>query len=258
MRPLNVLPTITNSPSAPRAPRCRFDSHPWRRPLPHSTASTTRSRVWTGLTLRQAAAAASRVVGRRRATSPSRPRGRLRARRRGTSAATAASSVRTDGIVRSRRSRRAHRAAFASGSSRRSRSSTCRTSKKNAVSGIPCASTCRRPKRLIVSWNRCGRSSSLSPIASPSSTSSRAGKVRTDVDDLRQSVGDVVEIAGEDAHFVAVAVHLDAGAVELPLDRRRPGRRRARRRRRRPWMRASVGPGAAARGAPRRARRTPP
>ena len=54
VRPLNVLPTITKSPSAPRAPRWRFDSQPWRRPWPHSTASTTRSSVCTGLTLRQA------------------------------------------------------------------------------------------------------------------------------------------------------------------------------------------------------------
>ncbi len=34
--PLNVLPTMTNPPSLPRAPRCRFDSHPVRRPCPHS------------------------------------------------------------------------------------------------------------------------------------------------------------------------------------------------------------------------------
>ena len=38
----------------PRAPRWRFDSQPWRRPWPHSTASTTRSSVCTGLTLRHA------------------------------------------------------------------------------------------------------------------------------------------------------------------------------------------------------------
>src|SRR3954467_6655257 len=48
VRPLNVLPSITNS-SSRRAPRWRFESHPRRRPWPHSTASTTRSSVWRGL-----------------------------------------------------------------------------------------------------------------------------------------------------------------------------------------------------------------
>ena len=41
------------------------------------------------------------------------------------------------------------------------------------------------------------------------------------VDDLGQPLGDVVEAAGEDADVVAVAVHLHADAVELPLDGRR-------------------------------------
>ena len=38
-----------------RASRWMFDSVPWRRPLPHSTASTTRSRVCRGFTLTQPA-----------------------------------------------------------------------------------------------------------------------------------------------------------------------------------------------------------
>ena len=54
VRPLNVLPTMTNVPSGPRAPRCRFESQPCRRPWPHSAASTTRSSVRTGFTLRHA------------------------------------------------------------------------------------------------------------------------------------------------------------------------------------------------------------
>ena len=50
--PLKVLPSMTSSPvSASRAPRWMLDSQPRRRPLPHSTASTTRSRVCRGLTL---------------------------------------------------------------------------------------------------------------------------------------------------------------------------------------------------------------
>ena len=54
--PLNVLPSMTNPPVAgSRAPRWMLDSLPVRRPEPHSTASTTRSRVCTGLTFSQPA-----------------------------------------------------------------------------------------------------------------------------------------------------------------------------------------------------------
>ena len=54
--PLNVLPSMTKPPVAgSRAPRWMFDSLPVRRPEPHSTASTTRSSVCTGLTLSQPA-----------------------------------------------------------------------------------------------------------------------------------------------------------------------------------------------------------
>jgi hypothetical protein len=48
-------------------------------------------------------------------------------------------------------------------------------------------------------------------------------------DDLGQARGDLVERAREDRDVVAVAVHLHAGAVHLPLDRR--GRRLLHRRR---------------------------
>src|SRR6266540_2294455 len=52
VRPLKVLPSITKPPSSgSSAPRWRLLSQPWRRPWPHSAASTTRSRVWRGLTL---------------------------------------------------------------------------------------------------------------------------------------------------------------------------------------------------------------
>src|SRR5215210_6303515 len=53
--PLKVLPSIAQ-PSPSRAPRCRLDRYPRRRPWPHSAASTTRSSVWTGLTFSHAAA----------------------------------------------------------------------------------------------------------------------------------------------------------------------------------------------------------
>src|SRR5438046_10183606 len=39
-------------------------------------------------------------------------------------------------------------------------------------------------------------------------------------DDLRQTVRDVAQPSGEDAHRVASVVDLDAGSVELVLDRR--------------------------------------
>ncbi len=52
--PLKVLPSMTK-PSPSRAPRWMLDSFPVRRPEPHSTASTTRSSVCTGLILTQPA-----------------------------------------------------------------------------------------------------------------------------------------------------------------------------------------------------------
>ncbi|OEV18134.1 hypothetical protein AN221_23560 [Streptomyces nanshensis] len=55
MSPLKVLPSIAKVPSGRRAPRWRLESLPVRRPLPHSAASTTRSRVCTGLTFSQEA-----------------------------------------------------------------------------------------------------------------------------------------------------------------------------------------------------------
>src|SRR5207302_50519 len=52
VRPLNVLPSMTYPPAAgSRAPRCRLESLPVRRPWPHSAANTTRSRVCARLIL---------------------------------------------------------------------------------------------------------------------------------------------------------------------------------------------------------------
>ena len=73
------------------------------------------------------------------------------------------------------------------------------------------------------SWNACGSPSSVTPMTSPSRTT-RLDRQRAElVDDRRHAVGDVVEVAGVEAHLVAEPVRLDAHAVELPLDRRRPG-----------------------------------
>ena len=76
VRPLKVLPSITKPPAGSRAPRCRLDSRPVRRPCPHSTPRTTRSRVCRGLTLSQAAPRRPAAYGASSAltTTPSWPR----------------------------------------------------------------------------------------------------------------------------------------------------------------------------------------
>ena len=54
------------------------------------------------------------------------------------------------------------------------------------------------------------------------------GERHDEVDDLGEPRRDVVQVAGEDAHLGTRSVHLHARAVELPLDRRQPGRRERR------------------------------
>ena len=78
------------------------------------------------------------------------------------------------------------------------------------------------PNRLMVSAKARGRSpSSARTSDSPSSTSGSAGSAEDRLDDLGQPVRDLLERAREDADVVAVAVHLDARAVELVVDVRR-------------------------------------
>ena len=80
----------------------------------------------------------------------------------------------------------------------------------------------RLAARLAVSWNGRGRPSGRSAIASPSRITERSGSARTAsaISGMRSPIG--IERAREDAHVVAVAVHLDAHAVELPLDAASP------------------------------------
>ena len=81
--PLNVFPSITKPPLAgSRAPRCRFESQPSRRPLPHSAASTTRSSVCARFTLSQLAPRRPASYGASSdfAMSPSCPRASASAR----------------------------------------------------------------------------------------------------------------------------------------------------------------------------------
>ena len=71
----------------------------------------------------------------------------------------------------------------------------------------------------------------------------RHGSAADQLDQLGHAVGHLAQRAGPDPHVVAVAVHLDAGAVQLELDGhlRRRGRRARRPATRRGW-RASAAP----------------
>ena len=73
----------------------------------------------------------------------------------------------------------------------------------------------------MVSWNAWGEASSCTPSTSPSSTTDVTGRPQSHGDDAGEAIGDVVEVAGVDAHLVAESVDLHPGAVELPLHRRR-------------------------------------
>ena len=120
------------------------------------------------------------------------------------------------------------------------------TSKKNGLQAAAASGAGRARVGAEVAHRvleAAGAPSSSTPSTSPSSTRSPPGSDARRRRRRRQPVGDLVEVAGVEAHVVAGAVGLDAGAVELPLDRRRAGRRRARRRRRRRATRASAGPG---------------
>ena len=217
--PLNVLPSITkrSGSSSSRAPRWMLERVPRRRPEPHSTASTTRSRVWTGLTFTQAAPRRPAAYGASAAltTTPSCPSDRTwsanaRAasgsvpRHRGTrcSSGTSASSAAQRSVA---------------GRSSRSRPSRCSTSKKYGVTAV--MPSALDAVRAAVSWNGRGRPAASSASASPSSTSSSAAKDRTTstTSGSRWVMSSRLRVAIE--HLVAAAVHLDPDAVELGVDR---------------------------------------
>ena len=223
--PLNVLPSITNPPVASsRAPRCRFDSQPLRRPWPHSAASTTRSSVCSRLILSHDARAPARLVRRSRATSPSRLRARAqrvvveRLARPPRRPSRCAGSPAPRASARDSASKRSRAGAAVSASA-----SHRRQSKKNTDNGSdarmrPTSSV--RPNRRIVSWNGCGAPSGLQrdrfAVEDQLARAHRAQRV----DDLRRRCRDVVAVAREDAHVVTCLVHLHARAVDFPLERR--------------------------------------
>ena len=208
-------------PSGSRAPRWMFDSFPVRRPYPHSAPSTTRSRVCTGLTFCHALPApAGGVGGVERLDDDALVAGVERAVQHAGRLARR-SGARTPGIRSAACSSSASSSASASrrtcsGSSSRSRPSRCSRSKKNGLSSTP-ASDASLPKRLIVSWNARGRPSSSRARVSPSRTAVVARQRPDPLDELGHAVGHLAQRAGPHPDVVAVAVHLDAGAVELEL-----------------------------------------
>ncbi len=215
---------MTKPPAGSRAPRCRFDSQPCRRPCPHSAASTTRSRVCRGLTFSQPAPRRPASYGccRSFTTTPSWPRARASAAKppaANTSAVTSRGARHSSGTTASSTSSRS-----TSGRPSTSTPSACRTSKKYGVSG-DAAGAGRRAGGGHLERLRPAVVAQRDGLAVEHDAA--AGEPARDVDELRHPLGDVVERAGEDAHVVAVAVHLHADAVELPLDRRRgdPGER---------------------------------
>ena len=156
-----------------------LDSQPWRRPLPHSTASTTRSRVCTGLTLTQPEPrrpASYGAIARLLTTTPSWP---AASASRAKSSATLrvvgddardAALLGDEGVERGR-------AARAPGTSSRSRAvevehveEVRRDARRPRVIG-------GRARRGLLEGTRAPVSSSA--IASPSSTTSLAGSART-------------------------------------------------------------------------------
>ena len=103
-------------------------------------------------------------------------------------------------------------------------------SKKSAESGTRLADAPRvpLPKRLIVSWNGCGRAVVLQRDRLPVEDDRLDRQREHRLDDLRHALGHVGEVPRERADLVAEPVHLDSRSVELPLDRGRRARPRER------------------------------
>jgi len=171
---------MTNPPvSGSRAPRCRLDSQPRRRPWPHSTASTTRSRVCRGLTLthpeprRPAAYGASSDL----ITTPSCP---CASASRKNPLASVTEPVTRRGMSSSGGTVRASSACRRqSGRSIRSAPSRCSTSNRNTerwTAGV-FGSACWLAVRAAVSWKGSGLPSARSAISSPSKTAARTGSL---------------------------------------------------------------------------------
>ena len=183
------------------------------------------------LHLHPARASPARLVRRVERLHHARPRARGRARRRGTRSASAGSavSIRRDAASPRGRARRAATTRSEYGRSRRSSPSRWRQSKKNGVRAarrLPRPRAADEPNRLIVTWNGCGRPSGRErdhlavehgrvdrePPASPPTTSG-----------TRSVTSARLRVKARTSS--PEPVHLEPRAVELPLDRRRPGAR---------------------------------
>ena len=222
VRPLNVLPSIAQPPvSSSRAPRWRLDSRPRRRPWPHSAASTTRSSVCTGLTFSQPDPRRPAAYGASSAftTTPSCP------------AASAASNSRAGrvGVLRDRA-----RDAQLRRDDRVERLAAARERLVEQVLAVDVQHVEeqrgeRRGPRTARAEARGGDLERLGPPVGaqrdrlavehdrPHGQRARGG------DHLGQPRRHVVERAREQRHVVAVAMDLQPRAVELPVDRGRPG-----------------------------------
>ena len=224
--PLKVFPTMTNSPVAgSRAPRWMLDSFPRRRPDPHSTASTTRSSVCTGLTFSQPAPRRPAWYGASGdlAITPSWPAASVASRKAAASAGSDVDSRPTRCAGGTSASSAASRSVV--GASSRSAPSQCRMSKKNTESRWAPLAAVRdtstdRPNRDAVTWKRCGRLSGRSAIASPSAIRSRYRQCQRRLHHLGQPGGDVVEASGVDGDLVAGPMDLHPCAVQLGLENR--------------------------------------
>ncbi len=166
---------IGGPPSGSRAPRCRFDNQPDRRPLPHSTPITTRSRVCSGLIFCQLFPRRPALYGDARSftIAPSCPAASEASR---CAAASSGVGRTTDGIRCGPATRPSAASRSSSGASRRSTPSRWRQSKNH---GDNSRSPSAEPNRLIVSWNGRGRPESASARVSPSRTTVSHGNPRT-------------------------------------------------------------------------------
>ena len=161
--------------------------------------------MYTGLTLRHDDAAPPGLVRRGRGPSPSRLRGRRRSLGRGTRSASSASAVTIDGsraaagTIAASSSRRTderlveHRCAVRRGARRRRRPG-------DRSPGRRCASA---PKSPIVSWKRRGRAVVEHAERLAVEHEVTAGQARDRCRRCPEPIGDVVEVAGEQAHVAA-------------------------------------------------------
>ena len=122
-----------------------------------------------------------------------------------------------------RRAPRGARRAGGRAGPRRRRGGRRRTGPPEPAPGVAVLAPERRHR--VLERRRACSVSGPSPSPRRRARADRAGKRPHEGDDAGQAIGDVVEVARVEAHLVAVAVGLDAGAVELPLHRRLAGAR---------------------------------